>query len=42
VNAFDLLSQLFIFGFKPALALGISPVVIAAGGKARYLAGFRN
>jgi len=42
VNVFDLLAQLLIFGFAPAMVLCVRLVVIAAGWQTRYLAGFRN
>ena len=42
LNAFDLLPQLLVVGFTLAPALLVWLVVIAAGGKPRYLAGFRN
>jgi hypothetical protein len=42
VNAFDFLSQLLIVVFTTPALLRIELVVIAAGRKPRYLAGFRN
>lgn len=42
LNAFDLLPQILIAVFMTAAMLRIELVVIAAGRKSRYLAGFRN
>jgi hypothetical protein len=42
MNAFDLFTQLLIVGVPPAAVLRIGFVVIAAGWKSSYLAGFRN
>jgi hypothetical protein len=42
VDAFDLLPQLLVVGFTLAPAPLVGFVVIAAGGKPCYLAGFRN
>jgi hypothetical protein len=42
VNAFDLLTQLLVLVFTTLSMLLVRFVVKRAGGKASYLAGFRN
>jgi hypothetical protein len=42
MNTFDLFTQLLVVGVTPAAMLCIGFVVIAAGRKSSYLAGFRN
>jgi hypothetical protein len=42
LNAFDLLTKLFILLNTSTLILGTGLVIEAAGGQPAYLAGFRN